>query len=136
MKQAHARLVEHEVTLETMAERLEKVAVVGSTVQRLEYEMAKRDTMFDLLALNLLDKDEIIDQLQKTCGLLEGKLKENQDDKARELAKLEETVDSLLSMNAGMREDMDAHQRTNAQQIQRLEEEKSAAISQNKAAAA
>ncbi|KAK3935054.1 hypothetical protein QBC46DRAFT_424194 [Diplogelasinospora grovesii] len=98
--------------------------------------MEEKDVELATFGPKIVEKDLIINQLEKTCDLLKKELRQCHADKVEEVNGLRAAISTQLVTIVGIREEMETQQRTRAQEIERLEEEKASAISEQEAASA
>lgn len=98
LEQVRIELAESKANMQGMAENIQGAVLLQRTVQQLESEIMGKDHEIILFTPRLVEKDCVIDQLQKTCELLKGNLHQSQMDKEVEITDLRTTISTQLGI--------------------------------------
>lgn len=134
---AQGEVAEHKDAMNTLAEKLQhssqQADALACDLERTQSEVAHKNTEIAALGSLIAEKDSVIDHLERTLHIHKTELRKRKDMECQEF-EFKATILSQLEVIVDLNRHLEAQQQRTSQQIEHLEREFSAVVSEREAA--
>jgi chromosome segregation ATPase len=131
---------EHRDAIKAMTEKLKAASQnesnLAGAVKEMESKLTEKNTELALLTSQMTEKDSIIEHLEGTYAFLRNNLRMSNETKRQKITGLKTTISSQFEVIQSLSYDLKVQKQIITENVEQLEREKAAAISDRDAAAA
>ncbi|KXX74519.1 Golgin subfamily A member 4, partial [Madurella mycetomatis] len=135
---ARTEAAEHHDTVRVVTEKLQQMlqqeVALACAIERLESNVAQKDTEVATFAARVAEKDSIISHFEQTCDLLRADLRKSHEDKRQEIIGLETTISGQFEVILNLSQDLEVQKQVAEEQIEQLVRRNAAFVSEREAA--